>query len=259
MGRAVWRAVLILLLFLAGLASLWLLFPWWSPECRLRVKRAWSRAVIRAVGMDLRVHPAEMTAPAGRTMVVMNHVSWLDIIVLNACLPSTFVAKSEIRRWPLIGMLVHRSGTVFIERGNRHAVRHVNHEILKRFARNEVITFFPEGTTSDGRHVLPFHTSLFAMAIPDGAQQRPPATVLPVAIHYRRQGQPTLVAAYVGEQTLMASIMQVLSTSGLQVVLDVLPAVEPLEGPAWTRHAVAELAHARIAAAVAMRQSGAPS
>ena len=243
------------LLLCLGLILLIAFFPWWSPVRRLRVKRVWSQWVMRAVGVQWASNPLPIELPTGPTMVVMNHVSWLDIIILNALIPSTFVAKSEIRHWPLIGLLAARTGTVFIERGSRHAVRHVNHEIVKRLASGEVITFFPEGTTSDGRHVLPFHASLFAMAVADPEHHRVGVSVVPIALSYFHHGQPTARVAYVGEQTLMQSMMSVLATPGLQVVLDILPIIGAEDDAATTRHGLAALAHARIAAAVAVRQS----
>ncbi len=255
MTRAMARAVAMVLLLFLGLILLIAFFPWWSSVRQLRVKRVWSRWVMRAVGVRWASDSAPPELPAGPTMVVMNHVSWLDIIILNAVIPSTFVAKSEIRNWPLIGLLAARTGTVFIERGSRHAVRHVNHEIVKRLANGEVITFFPEGTTSDGRHVLPFHASLFAMAVADREHHRAGAAVVPVALSYFHHGRPTTRVAYVGEQTLMQSMMSVLATPGLQVVLDILPTIPADDGASATRHGLAALAHARIAAAVAVRQS----
>ncbi|MEY3981417.1 MAG: hypothetical protein RLZZ281_286 [Pseudomonadota bacterium] len=249
MTRAFGRAVAMALLLLAGLAILAAVFPWASDRKRNHLKRSWSRWVIAAAGLRLVSRPGTMHAPSRPTMIVMNHVSWLDIIVLNAVMPVTFVAKSEIRGWPLVGLLAARTGTIFIERGSRHAVRRVNHEIVHRIDRGEVVAFFPEGTTSDGRQVLPFHASLFAMAVPNSEHQRSGAVVVPMAILYRHRGHPTTQAAYIDDQTLVGSMVNILSLSGLEVILE---ALEPVTADATpdARHALAMQTREHIAQAV---------
>lgn len=255
MTRMLWRAAAMVLLLLAGLIILLVVFPWAVHAQRQRLKRAWSRWVIAAAGLRLVSRPARIAAPSQPTMVVMNHISWLDIIVLNAVMPATFVAKSEIRGWPLVGMLAARTGTIFIERGSRHAVRRVNHEIVHRLAQGEVIAFFPEGTTSDGRQVLPFHASLFAMAVPDSESHRAGAAVLPVAIGYRHCGKPTTRAAYIGDQTLVGSMVAILSLPGLEVTIEGLEPISATSMPD-ARHGLAAQSREQIAQAVCRHWSG---
>lgn len=245
MMRVLWRLAALTLLLAAGLAILFLIFIFLPHRQRLTMKRTWSRLLLAICGIRLRGDTGPPTLPQGPVLVVMNHVSWLDIFVLNARIPSTFVAKAEIRRWPLVGWLVAGSGTVFIERGSRHAVRHVNHEIIRRMAQGEIVAFFPEGSTSEGHTMLPFHTSLFAMAIPEPESGRGAASVVPVALRYFQGDRPSTIPAYVGDQSLVDSIYKILSAQDLSVRVAILEPIDPASAP-FTRHALADLARQRI-------------
>ena len=90
-------------------------------------------------------------------LIVANHVSWLDIFVLNTLQPARFIAKSELKRWPLVGRFATNAGTLFIDRARRHDTHKVNRHAAEVLAHGDVIAIFPEGTTTDGRDVLPFH------------------------------------------------------------------------------------------------------
>ncbi len=229
MTRVLWRLAAIVLLLIAGLVILFTVYRLFSVRRQGQIKQAWSRLLLKVCGLALEVHSdahAKLDRPA---LIVLNHISWLDIFVVNAVLPATFVAKSEIRRWPLIGWLVSGTGTVFVERGSRHAVRHTNRKILKRLEKGEHVAFFPEGTTTNGAELLPFHASLFAVAIPDADQIRQAVRVVPAALRYSLQGRFSDVPAYTGEQTLVDSILKILSAKGLKASLhwiDPLPAAD---------------------------------
>lgn len=247
MIRLAWRLAAVTLLMLIGLFVLLAGYAWLPLALRIKIRQQWSRILLAFCGIRLVVHARhhadQLQEPA---LIVMNHVSWLDIFVVNAVMPATFIAKSEIRAWPLLGWLVAGAGTLFVERGSRHAVRRVNHAIAQRFARGEHVAFFPEGTTTDGAGVLPFKTSLFASAMhEDGApEQRHP--VQPMAIRYRRQGQPSSIPAYVGEQTFVNSLLKILSCPGLQAELTFLPPICNMPA-AFTRHQLAARAEQAIA------------
>jgi 1-acyl-sn-glycerol-3-phosphate acyltransferase len=146
-------------------------------------------------------------------------VSWLDIFVLNVVRSTTFVAKQEIRRWPLLGWLAAGADTIFIERGFRHAVQRVGHAMHKRFARGQVVGLFPEGTTSEGFDVLSFYGNLFE---PGRATE---VTVQPVALTYFYLGQRSAMPAFVGEESLIRNLWRILGATGVSVGLTFLPAV----------------------------------
>jgi 1-acyl-sn-glycerol-3-phosphate acyltransferase len=195
-----------------------------APAEQDRALEGWSRKLLAI----LRVHVAAHNAPAvipDRCLLVSNHVSWLDIFAVYAVAPSLFVAKSEIRGWPLVGRLVAQVGTLFIERGSRRHARATNERVVAALASGRLVSVCPEGTTTDGRSVKHFHAALLQPAIDAGA------AVLPVALRYRERdgGQPgeqTDAAAYVGEMSLVESMWRIAREPGLEVELRFAPAID---------------------------------
>src|SRR5579871_3432168 len=140
---------------------------WRFPGIGAAAQRAeierWSLRLLRILGAELRLHGAP-AAWAG-SVLITNHSSWLDIFALLATVPVRLVAKSEIRRWPVLGRLATGAGTLYIERGRgRHAHR-TNHVIAQALRGGQTIGIFPEGTTSEGDVLLPFHAALFQPAV----------------------------------------------------------------------------------------------
>ncbi|MDD5611700.1 MAG: lysophospholipid acyltransferase family protein [Gallionella sp.] len=153
-------------------------------------------------------------------MLVANHISWLDIFVLNAIYPARFIAKAEVRSWPLIGWLCQRSGTLFIERTLRKDAAAINLKIAGLLKQGQCVGLFPEGTTTDGKRVGHFHSALFQPAIDAGAR------ICPVALHYQEScGRPSTVTAFTGEMTLAASIWRILRCPRLDAFAASTPAL----------------------------------
>ena len=233
------RLARMILHLLLGVAIVLLVYPFLNPARRQWVARWWSRRVLSLCQMRWVVH-GEL--PAGPRMFVMNHISWLDIYTLNSLRPSQFVAKAEIRTWPLIGLLCQRAGTIFIERGKRHAVHDVIHILAQRLRDGQSAAVFPEGTTTCGNELLPFHANLIQAALQAGVP------VTPVALRYAYQGQRSEVPAYVGEMSLVQSMRRVLMHPGLVAELTLLPDLHPEDFK--TRHALAQASQAAIAQAL---------
>ena len=140
---------------------------------------------------------ADLSHAVPGTLIVANHISWVDIFVINAALPSAFVSKEEVRHWPLIGWLAAKCDTVFLRRGSRGHAKIINGQIAEILGKGNDVAVFPEGTTTDGTHLLHFHGALIQPALAAG---RP---VLPVAISYwGGDGNRSLDPAYVGDVTL---------------------------------------------------------
>jgi 1-acyl-sn-glycerol-3-phosphate acyltransferase len=146
-------------------------------------------------------------------LLVANHVSWLDIPALHASAPhARFVSKADIAHWPLLGRLTRAGGTLFIERERKRDAVRVVHEIAQALRQADTVAVFPEGTTGAGYDVMPFHANLLQSAITTGT------VVQPVALRYSEPGHAVSVATqFVGDTTLMQSLMKVCRARGLQV------------------------------------------
>ncbi|MGE0876067.1 MAG: lysophospholipid acyltransferase family protein [Burkholderiales bacterium] len=221
---------------LAGLGLATLVLPLADPAARARVARRWSRGVLAALGVDLDT----TGTPLAAAMLVANHVSWLDVIALSAIQPAAFVAKAELRRWPLAGTLIVRSGAIFIDRGRMRDILRVNAALRARLAGGCTVAVFPEATTTDGAAVAPFRNALVQAAIDAGAR------VQPVAIAYvDALGARAPQAAYCGDTSFWQCLLAIARADGIRARLDLLPA---LEVRTLTRREVGALARTRIAA-----------
>lgn len=175
-------------------------------------------------------------------MLVLNHISWLDIFVVDASYPATFIAKSEIRSWPFVGWLCTGVGTLYIERGKRSEALRARQTIAKEVERGVLIAFCPEGTTTLGNSLQRFHSALFQPAL-DAA-----ATLQPVALRYLDvAGSHTDAAAYAGDASFMESLWTIVSTRHMVAELKLL---EPISALGQTRRSLAEKTETAIAAAL---------
>ena len=175
-------------------------FPRASADERLELNRAWSLKMLRLCGMRLVVHNDDVRLDAG-ALVVSNHISWIDIYVINAWRPTPFVSKAEIRHWPVVGWLAEQLGTVFIQREKRSDAKRIMHELADRLNAGELMCVFPEGTTTDGRSMLPFHANMFQAAV---SASRP---VQPICIMYEdADGRQSTAPAYIDDLTLAQSL-----------------------------------------------------
>ena len=143
----------------------------------------------------------------------------MDIFAINAILPSRFIAKAEIGKWPLLGLLVSGGGTLYIERGRRHAVAAMNKTVREHLKLGETIVVFAEGTTTDGSGLLPFHSNVIAPALDVDAE------IWPIAIRYTERGKRSSAAAFIGEMGLFTSLAQILVADQLVVEVTLLPPI----------------------------------
>lgn len=218
---SVWLAKLRLGMHLMrGVWIVALRFPRYSADERREVTRAWSLKLLRLAGMRLVVHNDQARLDHG-ALVVGNHISWIDIYAINAWRPTPFVSKAEVRKWPVIGWLAHRLDTVFIHREKRRDAQRAMHEMAERLGQGGVVCVFPEGTTSDGVALLPFHANLFQAAVSAGAP------VQPICLLYEdAEGKQSTAPAYVGDVSLAQSVDAVLRSRPITVHLYVGEAIE---------------------------------
>lgn len=180
--------------------------------------REWYRRVLARLNVQVSVTGQPAEAPC---LVVCNHISWLDIMVLGSAVPVVFLSKAEVARWPLISRLSRAGGTLFIQRGGEGAARRSIEGIRKAFKRQQSVAVFPEGTTGKGHAVLPFHPRLFAAAIESGVQ------VQPVALRYPHPEGVHPEVPYVDQQTLAVSILGILGCPSIQAEVHIGPAIDP--------------------------------
>ena len=165
-------------------------FPGAGAGRRHALNRAWSLKMLRLCGMRLVVHNDGARLDRG-ALVVANHISWIDIYVINAWRPTPFVSKAEIRQWPVVGWLAQQLDTVFIQREKRSDAKRIMHELSDRLSAGELMCVFPEGTTSNGLTLLPFHANMFQAAVSAAAP------VQPICIMYEDAQRPAIDRARV--------------------------------------------------------------
>lgn len=155
-----------------------LLLIWLWPSGAKWLPHIYHRGLCLLLG--IRVEVSGQGLPPGPCLVVSNHVSWIDILVLSSVAPLSFVAKREVAGWPLFGLMAKLQRTVFVDRDKRHATGLHRNELQVRLSGSETLVLFPEGTSSDGASVLPFKSSFFAAAT------APDVSVVPVSLAYRQ-------------------------------------------------------------------------
>lgn len=243
-----YKLIRLVIHLLVGLYITLLRFPRLGGRERRQLTRRWSRQLLRILGVRLRLIGRRQLP--GRCLIVANHISWLDIFLIQACQPAVFVAKAEIRAWPLIGTLCRCAGTIFLERGSRASARKANAALASAMDAGLTAGIFPEGRTTMGRHVAPFHRALFQSAIDAGA------LVQPALIRYLdRQDRFSEAAAYVGETSLIESLSQILSTRTIVAELRFLDAISP---SGESRQSLAYCSHAVITEALLQHRAPEP-
>jgi 1-acyl-sn-glycerol-3-phosphate acyltransferase len=207
-----------------------------GPAGRASVIRGWFRTVIRASGIRLSTQDTSLSGPGVGTLITANHVSWLDIPTVLAVEPVRVVAKTDVRGWPVIGLLAARGGTIFINRRRLRTLPDTVAEIAGSLRGGQSVLVFPEGTTWCGRTLGRFYPATLQAAIDAGAPVRP------VSLRYvLGDGTVTTAAAFVGADTLLASVWRVVSARGLTVELTAAPLLEP-DGATTRRELTAEMA-----------------
>jgi 1-acyl-sn-glycerol-3-phosphate acyltransferase len=221
-------------------------FPKASADERRTLNRAWSLKMLRLCGMQLVVHNDGARLDRG-ALVVANHISWIDIYVINAWRPTPFVSKAEIRQWPVVGWLAQQLGTVFIQREKRSDAKRIMHELSDRLSAGELMCVFPEGTTSNGLALLPFHSNMFQAAVSAAVP------VQPVCIMYEdAQGRQSTAPAYIDDLSLADSLNMLLQGAPLTAHVYV---GEPI-APGADRRTLAAQAEQLIGGALREMQSG---
>lgn len=248
-GRDRWRPLryllrtpLLLLHLLVALPVTVLLINRFSARLRTaggervdhRIIRWWQGTLMRIFGFRLRLVGTPLR---GAVLTVANHVSWIDITCLHSQRVVGFVAKSEISRWPLIGWLARRGGTIYHQRGSNESLSGVMHQMVQRLRDGEAVGVFPEGGTGDGTQVRVFHARIFQPAV---AAQVP---VQPVALRYGVDGAAQALVAFAPDEDFLRNFLRLLGDPARVAEVHFLAPIVP---PADGRRQLAERSRAQI-------------
>ncbi|CAM3467439.1 lysophospholipid acyltransferase family protein [Polaromonas hydrogenivorans] len=229
---ACWRLLRILGHILAGLWIAAVRLPRLQPSQQSARVQVWALAFLGHAGITLEIRgQPPITGPV---LLVSNHISWLDIPVMHAARHCCFVSKSDVKDWPLIGTLATAAGTLYIERSSRRDALRMVHLMQEALKANEVLAVFPEGTTGDGRGVLPFHANLLQAAISANAP------VQPVGLRFvdKASGETSYAPSYIGDETLLGSIWRTLCAPPIVAVVHYgePEGADGRDRRAWTQH-----------------------
>jgi 1-acyl-sn-glycerol-3-phosphate acyltransferase len=204
-----------------------------------RLIRWWQGGLMRVFGFRMR---RRGTPLPGATVFVANHVSWIDIVALHSQRMMGFVAKREIKGWPVIGWLASRGETIFHQRGDQASLGGVLHEMLARLRAGRSVGVFPEGRTRNGREIGPFHARIFLAAVEAGVP------VQPVALRYGANGAAQAEVAFGPDESFFANFLRILGDPAREAEVRFLEPIAP--GAVDGRRRIAEEARERIVAAL---------
>ena len=221
-----------------GLILVGIVFPRIRPALRAAVIGQWCREALEILAIRLTMHGDIPPSTVRSVLFVANQVSWLDFLAVNACRPVRFVVKAEVRRWPVIGWLAAKIGTLFLRRTTSRETGRLAARMRSMLLRGRCLTVFPDGTATTGVSVASFHNDLFESAIAAGSP------VWPVAIQYRNtDGTPARSVAFVGEQSWFGSILTVLKQPATEACLGF---AQPIESTGQDRRTLAARCRAAI-------------
>lgn len=236
----------LLLAFLSAFWILWVKFPRLNKDQQLLEIQNWARNTLGV--LNVRLHLPDRTQPSflssAPKLLVANHVSWVDALVIQALQPSIFVAKAEVQRWPVVGAIAAGCGVIFVKRASPSSARSMVDEVAQALHNGYHVACFPEGTTSDGLEVHPFHANLFESAI----QNHVPVQPLTLRYTHPITQQHCKKAAFVGELGFVQSLHQVMTAGGIAVTVTACEAISP---QGHSRKSLAQLAQLSVSTALA--------
>jgi len=228
----------------AALFLLRFVFPRASLERRRALHAWWSRKIVRILGVEVHI---EGPPPGPGTLVAANHVSWIDVFCVSSVRSTRFIAKSEVRDWPVAGWIAERAGTLFVRRARRRDTARINDIVHAALAQGDCVGLFPEGTTTMGDRLLKFHSSLFEPAVANRA------SVHPIAIRYEHSDGSLSKAMAYDDLSFMQSLALILRQRHVIARIAFLDVVE-VDG--LTRREVAAVAQERIASRLGLPSPG---
>jgi 1-acyl-sn-glycerol-3-phosphate acyltransferase len=238
-GLRLYKLVQLLLAFVRGGRTVARAFPGFTATQKRHAIQHWAQGILQV--LQVAVHSNTPAPPGFAGLVVANHLSWLDILVIQSLMPGVFVAKTEVQGWPLIGPLAQACATIFVDRSTARSARSMVDSSVAAMQDGWCVVAFPEGTSSSGAELGVFHANIFECAIRAGA----PVQTLTLRYVDRRTGQVAPAAHFIGEMTLLSSLLRVMGQSSLcaQVHLG-----EALAVQGHSRKTLAQRAHTQMRA-----------
>ncbi|MGR6981048.1 lysophospholipid acyltransferase family protein [Testudinibacter sp. P27/CKL/0425] len=216
------RLALIAYFLMSGVFQMLVLFRWCTPEQKLARIQHWSQQILKVFNIRVNAHNVPPLSQVKGSMFISNHVSWLDIFAINSVLPGQFIAKEDVRKWPIIGYLAAQANTVFVsrQRGNGSTQGKVD-GVATALRNGAQVTLFPEGTSTNGEQVLPFKSSFFQAPIDAKAK------VWPVLCFYPAEnGGTNETMAYYGDVSLVQSLKDLAAQKSAVIELTFYEAID---------------------------------
>ena len=229
---------------ICGACTLSFVFPFLDRKSKDRKTQDWAKRLLKIFGLRVVVQNPEIL-PKTTYLLASNHISWIDIHVINSFRPIRFVAKSEVASWPIFGWMAKHLGTVFIRRdSSRHARQVVGQ--MAEVLQTECICIFPEGTSTAGEIVLPFRPNLFESAVVSNTP------VYSLAIRYvsNRTGLKTDIPAFIGDMGLLESMSRILKNRNLTAQLRFIAPPQGIPAQEMDRKQLALYSQEAIAGAI---------
>ncbi|MFK5986976.1 MAG: lysophospholipid acyltransferase family protein [Pseudomonadota bacterium] len=179
--------------------------------------QGWLKKLLAIYRVKIVFHGKQVESPK---MIVCNHISWMDVVILSSLYPGHFIAKSEIRSWPVMGPMISSIGTLFIKRGVRSEMKKMSQQVGQILDNKSSVVYFPEGKTGDGKQINTVYSGLFESAITAGMDVQPM-----LVIYSDSSGYPSQVMPYLTGQSLFASIMAVLEEKQITAHLFALDSI----------------------------------
>ena len=220
---------------------LWFKFPKLSREHKLLEIQKWSQRTLDVLGIQVLHESAkdELKSSVTPLLLVANHVSWVDALIIQSIQPSIFVAKSEVQKWPVIGSIASACGVIFVDRGSPSSARRMVDDVSSALHHGYCVAGFPEGTSSEGTSVSLFHANIFEAAINHHTH------VQPIAIRYTnpQTGDLCMKAAFIGDIGFVESLHQVITSNGIHAKVLVGDMLSP---QGHSRRTLAHLSHRSV-------------
>ena len=239
----IYRLFRIIIHTIAGLFLAAVVLPFVNSKVKSSLIKRWCAGLLKAFNIHLKLFGQLPLTTSQGFMLVANHVSWIDIHALNSLIALRFISKDDVKSWPIFGYLAIKVNTLFIDRAKLHEASKIVDICAESLIKNDNLCFFPEGTTSDGRQVLPFKSSLLQAAINANA------CIYPIAIRYLNEdGSINTQMAYAGETTMLQSVVSIINIKSPKVELHFLA---PINSAGQNRRQLTQFAFDVIVAKLA--------